>query len=435
MRRSFTALFVLLVFDVVPVDGREWKDATGRHSIEAEFVDAKVSLKMPDGRVRVIGLEKLSEADRQFIVDSLRSGGGETPAATGSTETAAATPEQMQALYEKLGNALNQDDEKTVRATTKAIYAADKTCQDLQSAVLNQGEQPQRAVWILSEIGREVPWRLEALLNMEETAYQNLSRYGRGAHFWYNINAFTNQTLAAPVNASLAPSRDFARMLAEYGDDPRVAELYASALSDVKGAPEPADRAKAALRLSRATLVADEAIPALVSALKSDASPEVQLAAAASLAGFGGEARAAAAEIVERAEAKNMEENQTLYLVALSEIDTRGGQLRKVITKLLTGYKRSEEDRNAVHPVCTVFKVLGPKGNWGIPAMLEVAETSLNAEGREVEFHRISEALGRIGSGDPRVVRFYEKAAKDGPERYRVYCDSAAKQLKLRTAR
>ncbi len=49
---------------------RQWTDATGKHSIQAEFVelkDGKVRLRKEDGKEVTIPLEKLSEADRKFV--------------------------------------------------------------------------------------------------------------------------------------------------------------------------------------------------------------------------------------------------------------------------------------------------------------------------------------------------------------------------------
>ena len=42
-----------------------------------------------------------------------------------------------------------------------------------------------------------------------------------------------------------------------------------------------------------------------------------------------------------------------------------------------------------------------------------------------------TETLLAVGTEDDRVVKFYENAAKTGPEGRRVYCDSVAKKIKL----
>jgi actin cytoskeleton-regulatory complex protein SLA1 len=49
---------------------RKWTDATGNHTIEAEFggmANGKVKLKKADGSVITIPLEKLSEDDQEWI--------------------------------------------------------------------------------------------------------------------------------------------------------------------------------------------------------------------------------------------------------------------------------------------------------------------------------------------------------------------------------
>ena len=49
---------------------RKWTDATGKHSIEADFVefkDGKVRLRQADSSILVIPIEKLGEADQRFV--------------------------------------------------------------------------------------------------------------------------------------------------------------------------------------------------------------------------------------------------------------------------------------------------------------------------------------------------------------------------------
>ncbi len=55
---------------------RKWTDATGKHSIEADFVefkDGKVRLRQANSSILVIPIEKLGEADQQFVRDMARS--------------------------------------------------------------------------------------------------------------------------------------------------------------------------------------------------------------------------------------------------------------------------------------------------------------------------------------------------------------------------
>jgi hypothetical protein len=51
---------------------REWRDVTGQHTRQAEFValvDGEVQLKLADGRSATVPLERLSVADRTFIAE------------------------------------------------------------------------------------------------------------------------------------------------------------------------------------------------------------------------------------------------------------------------------------------------------------------------------------------------------------------------------
>jgi tetratricopeptide (TPR) repeat protein len=51
-------------------NAREWTDATGTQRIKAEFVESNggvVSLRLPDGNIRSVRLEKLSPADQMFV--------------------------------------------------------------------------------------------------------------------------------------------------------------------------------------------------------------------------------------------------------------------------------------------------------------------------------------------------------------------------------
>jgi hypothetical protein len=66
-------LFLLFAFGIATPtwsEIRTWSDSTGKHKVEAEFVelkDQKVTLRRKDGKAITIALEKLSEADRSFV--------------------------------------------------------------------------------------------------------------------------------------------------------------------------------------------------------------------------------------------------------------------------------------------------------------------------------------------------------------------------------
>jgi hypothetical protein len=70
---SLTTVIGLGLFLLSPatLDAHLWKDASGKHEIEAEFVSLvgdSVELKTPSGRVVKLSLAKLSEADRAIAI-------------------------------------------------------------------------------------------------------------------------------------------------------------------------------------------------------------------------------------------------------------------------------------------------------------------------------------------------------------------------------
>jgi phosphatidylserine/phosphatidylglycerophosphate/cardiolipin synthase-like enzyme len=68
--RILLATVVVLAVCNLAAFARNWTDTTGKHAIEAEFVnveDSSVRLKKEDGSIFTIPLEKLSEADRDWV--------------------------------------------------------------------------------------------------------------------------------------------------------------------------------------------------------------------------------------------------------------------------------------------------------------------------------------------------------------------------------
>lgn len=64
---------------LVSAGARTWTDSTGKHKTEAEFVDCTdgvVRLKKDDGAVISVPMEKLSEADQEFVRLSAATRGG-----------------------------------------------------------------------------------------------------------------------------------------------------------------------------------------------------------------------------------------------------------------------------------------------------------------------------------------------------------------------
>jgi len=76
------------VWIAVPALAREWTDNTGKYKIEADFVSAEngvVTLKKSDGQTIHLPLEKLSEADRQFVRAQAAAPAGDNPFAGDSS--------------------------------------------------------------------------------------------------------------------------------------------------------------------------------------------------------------------------------------------------------------------------------------------------------------------------------------------------------------
>jgi hypothetical protein len=68
MRTVIAAVLVVAVCTSSAL-ARTWTDATGKHTLEAEFVELKdgnVQLRKPDGKVVTLPIEKLSQADQAF---------------------------------------------------------------------------------------------------------------------------------------------------------------------------------------------------------------------------------------------------------------------------------------------------------------------------------------------------------------------------------
>jgi hypothetical protein len=68
--RTIGILFVTLLASVSDAEVRKWTDASGKYSLQAEFVEFRegnVQLRQADGRLVTIPLEKLSAADQEFV--------------------------------------------------------------------------------------------------------------------------------------------------------------------------------------------------------------------------------------------------------------------------------------------------------------------------------------------------------------------------------
>ena len=83
MLKTLTTTIALLLLVPSIVVSREWTDATGQHTVEAEFVKlnkSTVHLKTPGGREIKIALQGLSKADQQYVDSIVNAPKPTTPA-------------------------------------------------------------------------------------------------------------------------------------------------------------------------------------------------------------------------------------------------------------------------------------------------------------------------------------------------------------------
>jgi len=165
--------------------------------------------------------------------------------------------------------------------------------------------------------------------------------------------------------------------------------------------------------------------------LKSDPSAQVKRAALISLAGFGEGAKEIVAVIVRQLESTKSDHAQFILLLALADIDKASPQMRKWIGSALDYYNRRKVYRYpGFSASLSVLAILESDGARAIAKLIDTAKTAL-VRGDEERLGAITTTLVKIGGGDPRVLKFYETAARTGPEQCRVYCDSVAKRLRL----
>lgn len=112
MRSLTYGLIALIVFGCfLPAHARTWKDRTGKHEIEAEFVelrDGKVVLKKSDGKQIAVLLKQLSDEDQQFVQKQ-----GSAPAAGSQTNASPVRVEVVAASIAKpMSESLSQEDKQ-----------------------------------------------------------------------------------------------------------------------------------------------------------------------------------------------------------------------------------------------------------------------------------------------------------------------------------
>ncbi len=439
-----------------PTQNREWTDASGKHSLEAEFVEATVTLRLPNGQTKIVDMQKLSEADREFIIKTLH----EKNLPVGAPQQ---PPKQLPQLIEDLKAALASGDKVKVTAATKAVREVDTSCTGVKAIIAplvrdGDAESIAKTIWVLSEVGTNPDWALPLLWSLQE----HVNFPSRTIHIdsgngvdveivfdndpvvsgprewdyplnnWYELSLFYNRSDLVARAGQAEPYREVTRLIAEYAaKDKRVKQMFDRRVAQLKTAPSTLDRSRAALGLSRATALSADVIPALLDSFKKDVSPKVKLAAAVSLAGFGNNAKAAIPAIADDIDSAQNRDAKYILMVSLAQIDPKSGRLRKVISKLLEEYRRSSDAVvwETLAPACNTLGIMGDQCNWAIAQLIETAETGL-ARGDDGDVKLITMALIAVGGADARVLKFYERAAKDGPGRFRVYCDSVAKQLR-----
>ena len=91
IRYPLIAVMTLVLPCVAWAETRNWTDITGKHQVEAEFIDSEngaVNLKRSDGKIISVPLDKLSFADQDHV-KQLAS--GRSP---GDSSNASATPDR-----------------------------------------------------------------------------------------------------------------------------------------------------------------------------------------------------------------------------------------------------------------------------------------------------------------------------------------------------
>ena len=388
MHRALEILCLTVAYFAPPnLYSREWKDSSGKHSIEADFVEGEIVLQLPTGEMKTIKFDKLSQGDREYIADVLRR------PASAKAETA------------------NGKNGGEVAVEVKHNAAPNKPQISINADTLLLAEQNE--------------W-----LNLSRSVLHSYADYFAAFNYQFADAAVQFQRYKQTVKdlSELAPK------------EKRVADVFSNRLAQLTNAPDPKERVDAALRLTGAVKISDQILPTLIHALEKDASPEVQLAAAISLAGYGPIAKDAIPLLV-KLEARDETlhpsvylEREPIYLFAIIEIGGNSPQLRKIVKKTFDSYRRSNERiaAKACSHTAKALVLLGKNANWAVTPLLQTAELSIKRPSDQDLFKNITDALVSIASNDARVLKYYETQAKDGPVEQRVYCDSIAKQLKLR---
>ena len=117
---SLTGILVA-VFGAGTAEARIWKDASGKHTIDAEFVeltDGVVKLRKPDGKVQSLSLKKLSKADQDHVASLTK------PPAKDDTETIRLQLVIAEGVGRKKGDAVKNALRSAVRQSLANLVAA-----------------------------------------------------------------------------------------------------------------------------------------------------------------------------------------------------------------------------------------------------------------------------------------------------------------------
>lgn len=418
-------IFVVLAITVLcgTISGREWTDAKSRHKIDADFVEAKVTFRLPNGQTKVVDMRSLSADDRQFILKELEN----------ATKPEQAS-HQLNNLIADLESALASSDKVGVEAATKAICEIDPSNDALKKRVETLSKQPQieSAMWVLGQAGTSNAWVIDSLLSIERRLSN--AKYGVQTERAYGLSPHVNEDDFIREFVRLQSRRDLIRLISERNaDDQRVKDLFEERRRQLRSDPQPDDRALAAFWLSGADSSAAVIVPELIESAKSDAAPRVRIAALVAIGGFGSHAKSAIPLIADTYESTKEGGEQLNLLLSAALIQSDSPQLKKLVIKVCENYKRNREASDErIRWMCKALQLMEQKCSWAIPQFLEAAETSVERRRRDGTFEYVTSALQKIGGGDARVLRFYERTAKEGPADFRVQSDTAAKELRIR---
>jgi hypothetical protein len=447
--RPIVALFYLLPACLVlsAATAREWKDATGKHSVEAEMVKTDVVLRLSNGEFHTLNFEGLWVEDQRFVLEKMRrilgaekaGVAGDKPAQPGEApgKTSAAV-DSLEKLVDELWTVVGEDEpnEVKVSAIVAAIRKSDPSFASLRERLeINDFDfieiaRQRNELQLVSEIGADVPWMTEKLVGLDE-------RFERDAKLSEVGLSFRDPT--DQLRAHRAVTRLLSQIAAK---NQNVAAIFTARIDRLKSHPEPDVREKAALRLSGATAMAEKVVPVLFEAMKKDVSPQVRDAAMIALGGFGKQAKSILPELAKRYEAASEKEKgrilsrpnneQWLYLLTIADVDAESSQLKKIVREGLESFRREGRARTTSEwqETCRILNYVKEDGAWATTSIISNAQLAADQDNKGA-FKAFSEVLLTIAPGEPKVLALYEKLAKRSPEWCRVHCDTVAKQLRL----